>query len=105
MLTRADRDAAYNNNAVVSDGEQITQRWSAASAKIARNDRSTSTCLMAGRSATNGICFQAVIRTRLAWSIFTVVTGKRETESSIHALPGRVGLGMVSRTARLHLGT
>jgi hypothetical protein len=27
MLTRADRDAAYNNNAVVSAGEQITECW------------------------------------------------------------------------------
>jgi arylformamidase len=34
MMTLADRDAAYNNNAAVSDGEQITERWGAASARI-----------------------------------------------------------------------
>ena len=39
MMTRADRDAAYNNNAAVSDGEQTTERWATASAGI-RSQRS-----------------------------------------------------------------
>ena len=33
-MTRADRDAAYNNNAAVSDREQISERWRTASARI-----------------------------------------------------------------------
>jgi hypothetical protein len=33
-MTRADRNAAYNNNAAVSDREQITERWRTASARI-----------------------------------------------------------------------
>jgi arylformamidase len=52
MLTRADRDAAYNNNAVVSDGEQITERWGAASARI-RSQRPQHIDLPYGRGDRN----------------------------------------------------
>jgi arylformamidase len=52
MITRADRDAAYNNNAAVSDGEQITERWGAASARI-RSQRPQHIDLPYGRGERN----------------------------------------------------
>jgi arylformamidase len=52
MMTRADRDAAYNNNAAVSDGEQITERWLTASTKI-RSQRAQHIDLPYGRGERN----------------------------------------------------
>jgi hypothetical protein len=52
MMTRADRDAAYNNNAAVSDGEQITEGWATASAKI-RSQRPRHVDLPYGRGERN----------------------------------------------------
>ena len=52
MLTRADRDAAYNNNAAVSDREQITERWRTVSARI-RSQRPQHIDLPYGRGERN----------------------------------------------------
>jgi acetyl esterase/lipase len=52
MLTRANRDAAYNNNAAVSDREQITERWRTVSARI-RSQRPQHIDLPYGRGERN----------------------------------------------------
>jgi arylformamidase len=51
-MTRADRNAAYNNNAAVSDREQITERWRTASARI-RSQRPQHIDLPYGRGERN----------------------------------------------------
>jgi acetyl esterase/lipase len=52
MTTRADRDAAYNNSAAVSNSEEITARWATASARI-RSQRSRHIDLPYGRGERN----------------------------------------------------